>query len=143
MIPALDIAKYIVTKCSNDKKYINIFQLMQILYFLQTTYITIYDELLFEDEFIAKPVAPEIRSVQRCFCCNAAMPIFSQYEDIIIKDAKIKRFVDSYTEQLREIDQIKLRELALPKGSSYDLIYDNKKGYGKTIPNSFLLKLKR
>ena len=60
---ALDVAKYIVDKCTSDKQPVSNLQLQKILYFLQKKYLIDEKRILFSDEIQAwqfGPVVPEV-----------------------------------------------------------------------------------
>lgn len=75
---ALDIAKYIISKCTSDEKPINNLQLQKILYYAQKEFLRV-SSALFDDEFEAWQFGPVIPSVCYQYCGFGALPIRMQY----------------------------------------------------------------
>ena len=63
---AVELSKYIVTKCANDKCPITNLQLQKILYYIQKDYLS-RNELAFDDLFEAWQFGPVIRQVYYYF----------------------------------------------------------------------------
>ena len=64
---ALDIAKYIISKCTSDEKPINNLQLQKILYYAQKEFLRV-SSALFDDEFEAWQFGPVIPSAYYQYC---------------------------------------------------------------------------
>ncbi len=79
MYSALDISKYIVTKCTNDSKAITNLQLQKILYYIQKEYLK-RGYCAFGDPIEAWKFGPVVREVYYYFCGYGAMPIVANYD---------------------------------------------------------------
>lgn len=95
---AIELAKYIVTKCVKDGQPISNLQLQKILYYIQKDYLN-RDELAFPDDIEAWQFGPVVREVYYWFCSFEAMPITAVY-DVSISSDDIKR-VDPIVEEKR------------------------------------------
>lgn len=65
---AMDVAKYIITKCTRDEHPISNLQLQKILYILQKEYLQRDQKCLFFDDFEAWAFGPNIPNVYYYFC---------------------------------------------------------------------------
>lgn len=73
---ALDVAKYIIYKCSRENQLISNTQLNIILYYCQKYYIKQYNQKLFLDDIHIKPFGPCIDKVYNYFCGFGSFPIY-------------------------------------------------------------------
>lgn len=80
MESAMNVAKYIVTKCVNDGTPINNTQLQKILYFVQRRYLRTTGEPLFPENFEAWRLGPVIPDVYYAFCGYGVMKINQKYK---------------------------------------------------------------
>ena len=105
MYSAMEIAKYIINKCTKEKHPISNLQLQKILYYIQKTFLDCGDIAFFED-FEAWQFGPVVREVYNFYCGFGGMPITMKYDiDIsldytniinpIIEEKKRKRTLDS------------------------------------------------
>ena len=75
MCPVLELAKYIVVKCIEDKKSISNLQLQKILYYIQREFLQKLDKPIFEENIEAWPFGPVVPEVYYYFCGAGAMCI--------------------------------------------------------------------
>lgn len=106
LIKALELSKYIVSKCTIENKPISNLQLQKILYYIQYEFLKETGEVLFSDDIEAWKFGPVIPNVYYYFCNFGAMPItikFEKYNDI---NKFVKRFdlIDSVIEERRQQD---------------------------------------
>lgn len=101
MYSALDISKYIVTKCTNDSKAITNLQLQKILYYIQREYLK-SDSRAFDDPIEAWKFGPVVREVYYYFCGYGAMPIVANYD--FMPAPKDRGVIDSIVCAKRELD---------------------------------------
>lgn len=120
MYSAIDISKYIVTKCIKERKPISNLHLQRILYYIQREYLK-RDMLAFEDQFEAWYIGPVIREVYYYFCGNGAMPIISEYKTKIAKSDR--RIVDPIIIDKRELEPWILVEEINKQGGAWDVTY--------------------
>lgn len=73
---AIELAKYIVTKCAEEFNAISNLQLQKILYFIQGEYYRTFGEFIIEDDFEAWQYGPVIPAVYDGYKCNYSAPIY-------------------------------------------------------------------
>lgn len=129
---ALDIAKYVINKCTMEKQPISNLQLQKILYFLQRQYITNNGTVLFNDEIQAWQFGPVVPEVYFQYCGFGSMNISMNY-DISI-DANDSRQIDSIVEEKRCKNPWDLVEETHSEGKAWATIYRNGIGNHMTIP---------
>ena len=120
---AMEIANYIVGKCSKDKCTVTNLQLQKILYFLQREYLHNNGTPLFDDDIEAWQFGPVIPEVYYRFCAFGAMPISSReiVIDPIIED-KLSKYPWDLVEETHQ------------PGGAWDLIYEDGIGNRDVIP---------
>jgi len=117
---AIDIAKYVINKCSIDKKPISNLQLQKILYNLQKEFIK-KGNLLFQDDIEAWQFGPVVPVVYYQYCGYGAMPIKMNYAiDIVEHDRKI---IDDVVNKKRALDPWTLVEETHRRGGAWDKTY--------------------
>lgn len=80
---ALDISKYIVSKCVRENCPVSNLQLQKILYYIQKDFLS-RNRIAFSDEIEAWQFGPVVPNVYYKFCGFGAMPITSDFENISI-----------------------------------------------------------
>ncbi len=78
---AVDLSKYIVSKCVTDGYPISNLHLQKILYYIQKDFLK-RDRIAFADEIEAWQFGPVVPNVYYKFCGFGAMPITSSYSEI-------------------------------------------------------------
>lgn len=121
----LDIAKYIVTKCVEDQKYITNLQLNEIMYIIQRDYLQKKGITLFDDLFEAWRCGPILAEVYYFFCGAGAAPLTDTYkgENIIIVPEDKKR-INKIIANTRELDPWDMMVLVNNKDSAWKRTYD-------------------
>lgn len=132
MAYALDLAKYIVTKCVNDKHAISNLQLQKILYFIQVDSYKRYNKPAFKDDFEAWQFGPVIPDVYYYFCSFGGMPIWNtySYEEVPADEENINRIV----EEKRALRAWDLVEQTHRVGGAWAKTYNDGDGNRKIIP---------
>lgn len=131
---ALDISRYILTKCKRDEHLINAMQLQGILYYAQCEFIKTYGEPLFDDDFEAWKFGPAISAVYYEYSHMGAFKIGADYKDYdkILKDMdeyEIATLNDVIISK-REINALDLMyEISKP----WEKVFDNGEGVGEII----------
>ncbi|WP_425446664.1 Panacea domain-containing protein [Dethiothermospora halolimnae] len=77
---ALEIARYIINKCTVENSPISNLQLQKILYFLQKEYLVNRNSVLFSDEIQAWQFGPVVPEVYYQYCGFGSMAITMNYE---------------------------------------------------------------
>ena len=135
---AVELSKYIVTKCANDKCPITNLQLQKILYYIQKDYLS-RNELAFDDLFEAWQFGPVIRQVYYYFCGNGAMPIISKYDTVIDKSDRCH--VDPIVEEERKLDPWDLVEDTHKQGRAWSKVFNHGQGNKHIIDNDLIRRL--
>lgn len=133
MIAALDLAKYIVSKCTNENKPISNLQLQKILYYIQYGSLKEISECIFYDEIEAWQFGPVVPNVYYYFCNFGAMPInlkFKGYMDII-KDVNNIEMVDNILTIRREQNPWEMVKETHKDNSPWTIVFNQ--GEGKVI----------
>lgn len=130
---AIDIAKYIINKCTLENCPISNLHLQKILYFLQRKYLREKGITLFIDEIQAWQFGPVVPEVYYQYCGFGSFAISLKYYDIDIfdEDAKI---IDDVVVENRSKNPWELVKETHSKGGAWDFIYANGKGNHKVIP---------
>ena len=102
MYTAIDLSKYIVSKCIEDSHPISNLQLQKILYYIQKDFLN-RDDLAFSDAIEAWQFGPVVPNVYYHYCGYGAMPISSAHENYEIHP-KDKDSIDPIMETKRSLD---------------------------------------
>ncbi len=129
---ALDIAKYVINKCTIEKHPISNLQLQKILYFLQRKYIVDNGRVLFIDEIQAWQFGPVVPEVYYQYCGFGSMAIKMNY-DIDINDDDSGE-INDIIEEKRCKNPWDLVEETHSEGKAWAAIYRNGIGNHMTIP---------
>lgn len=125
---ALDVAKYIVSKCTTDGMPISNLQLQKILYYIQTEFLKT-SSALFYDEFEAWQFGPVVPEVYYQYCGFGAIPINMSYdiklEQLGNRDLKI---IDSIVEKKRVKNPWELVDETHKPGGAWDRTYHERGG---------------
>ena len=135
---ALELAKYIVTKCVRDNKTrISNLLLCHILYIIQRESLWRYGKRAFDDRFEAWAFGAVVVGVYYYFCGNGGMPIISTYD---VKPPENKPFIDEIVEKTRELEPWELTKTAYPRRCAWELTFDQGRGNRKIIPDDLILR---
>lgn len=129
---AIDLSKYIVTKCVLDKHPISNLQLQKILYYVQKAYLD-KGMRAFSDEIEAWQFGPVVPESYYRFAGFGAMPISLSYSavDIAPNDRTI---IDSVVEEKRIMDPWDLVEDTHKPNGAWCQVYKDGLGNRKIIP---------
>lgn len=132
MYKAVDLAKYIVTKCWKEDCPISNLQLQKILYFIQKAFLK-QGKRAFSDEMEAWQFGPVVPNVYYKFCGSGSMPITSDFEviDIAQEDLTI---IDKIVEEKRVLNPWDLVADAHKPNGAWNKIYKDGEGSHKRIP---------
>ena len=131
---ALDLSRYILTKCKREDHLIDAMQLQGILYYAQCEFMKNYGEPLFDDDFEAWKFGPAISAVYYEYSHMGAFKIGADYKDY----DKILNNMDEYEiatlndviDSKREIQALDLmHELSKP----WKKVFNNGEGVGEII----------
>lgn len=137
-LSAVDLSKYIVSKCYSDDCPVTNIELQCLLYIIQRKFLACY-MIAFYDDFEAWAFGAVVPNSYYRFCGFGAMPITHINYEINIEE-KRKKFLDLIIETYRENDPFKLiDEVKIPNGA-WETIYKNNKHKKETIPIALIKK---
>lgn len=132
---AIEIAKYIISKCVTDQKPISNLQLQGILYCVQKEFLR-REEIAFEDDFEAWVCGAVIPKVYYRFCGFGAMPITSRYDVDI--DEEIKQIIDDVIKVNRGRNPWDLVADTRRLGGVWEQVYKDGAGYKEVIAKGLI-----
>ncbi|MBS4883243.1 MAG: DUF4065 domain-containing protein [Amedibacillus dolichus] len=135
MINAIDLAYFIITKCSRENCPISNLQLQKILFFIQRDRLRKGDWCI-KDDFEAWPYGPVIPSVYEKFCSYGSMCIDEEFAYHLNK--KVIGDINDIVEYLRNMDPWKLVDETHKKSGSWNFVYNDGSGYKKLIPKNVI-----
>lgn len=133
MFHVLELSKYMVTKCMNEKQPITNLQLQKILYYIQKEFLSM-GEIAFYDDFEAWQFGPVVPNVYYYFCGAGSMPIALRYDTHIKQTDSGMQYVDRIVESKRVLKPWDLVEETHKAGGAWDQIFADGKGLKQTIP---------
>lgn len=134
---ALDIAKYMVTKCADDNQPISNLQLQKILFYIQKEYIR-NGSPLFGDLFEAWQFGPVIPRVYYSFCEFGSMTIIPIVPYQVDIDSNVRKIIDPIIKKKRELYPWDLVNETHKPGGAWDTIYRGGLGNHDIIPNDLI-----
>lgn len=139
MYHAIDLSKYIVTKCVSDGYPISNLQLQKILYYIQKAFLQNGSQA-FADDIEAWQFGPVVPNVYYYFCGYGAMPITASYQTNLVMDFGLN-VVDQIVEAKRTLDPwVMVSETHKPEGA-WSKIYQNGLGNHNIIPIELIKKV--
>lgn len=137
MYRAIDLAKYVVKKCINDKCPISNLQLQKILYYIQRDFLKEKNTPAFNDVIEAWQFGPVVPNVYYEYCSFGSRPISWSLDDYEIEknDQNIINPIIEAKRSLKPWDLV--AETHNPEGAWFE-IYENGKGIHKEIPNQLI-----
>lgn len=127
MQTALNISKYIVSKCIKDGEPISNLQLQKILYYIQREFLKKNDDIAFDDVIEAWQFGPVVPDIYYHYCGYGAMPITSPVESCKLPK-KYTSIIDPIVEEKRKLEPWTLVNETHKKGHAWDKTYKNGKG---------------
>lgn len=138
MNSALDVAKYVITYCSQRDNPISNLHLQKTLYYVQK-YFLMQGKIAFEDDFEAWQFGPVIPSVYYYFCGYGGMEIDQEFDVQLDKSTNL-RSIDSIVYAKMTLNPWELVADTHKKGSAWDEIYNNGHGFQLIIPQDLIRK---
>ena len=136
MYTAIELSKYIVSKCIHDGQPITNLQLQKILYYIQKEFL-IQNDFAFPDDIEAWQFGPVVPSVYYHFCNFGAMPIFIPYSDSDITET-VASIVDPIVESKRLLKPWDMVEETHKPNGAWAQIYQEGLGNHTIIPTSLI-----
>ncbi len=135
---AIDIANYIINKCTIDLKPVSNLQLQKILYYVQRESLW-RGKPAFNDIIEAWQFGPVVPEVYYTYCGFGAMKINLRFKEDIEDNLRI--IIDKIVEEKRTLDPWVLVEETHAKGKAWDEVYNGGAGNHCEIKQD-LIKLK-
>lgn len=132
---AINIAKYIINKCTLDDHPISNLQLQKILYYIQKDFLQNGYEA-FEDEIEAWQFGPVVPDVYYHYCGFGSLPILMNYH-VDIASSDVSK-IDPIVEQKRLLNPWDMVADIHTEGKAWSQIYDNGVGDHHIIPKKLI-----
>ena len=132
---ALDLAKYIISKCTADHRPISNLQLQKILYYVQKVFLENGMEA-FDDEIEAWQFGPVVPEVYYQYCGFGSMSIRMVYDTDICSD--YVNIINPVVEAKRSLNPWEMVEDTHKPGKAWDQIYNNGLGNHCVIPKELI-----
>lgn len=131
---ALDLSKYIVSRCVNDGCPISNLQLQKILYYIQKEFLQTRNEVMFYDDIEAWQFGPVVPNVYYYFCGFGAMPISSPFLCDVSLNDKDSAIIDNIVKSKRTLDPWEMVNETHKRGGAWDKTYKDGNGNRSIIP---------
>lgn len=135
---AIDIAKYVINKCTVEQHPISNLQLQKILFYIQKAFLE-SNMLAFIDEFEAWQFGPVVPEVYYLYCGFGSLCIRMKYQ--IELPSNYLAIMNPIIETKRLLNPWNMVEDTHRPGKAWDQIYNNGLGNHKTIPNNLIKNL--
>lgn len=136
---AVDVAKYIVAKCSKDSVPISNLQLQKILYYLQKEFLQKYKRALFSEDIEAWPFGPVVQDVYYYFCGFGSFPISYFQKSKTVISAEDLSIMNKIIVEKRKLNPWVMVDDTHAKGKAWDLVYREGFGYKNVIPKGLIV----
>lgn len=137
MYSAMEIAKYIITKCSKDNNPLSNLQLQKIMYYVQREFLQKKYVPLFNDDFYAWKFGPVLEEVYYNYCNRGASKIQESYKNIGLTKEE-KEMVDNVVNAKRQLNPWDMVEETHKQGGAWDIVYNYGNGLGKVIEKQLI-----
>lgn len=135
---ALNIAKFVVSKCLSMGKPISNLKLQKMMYYIWIDYYKETKVPLFNEDICAWQLGPVVPEVYYEFCSYAGTPI-TRKSNIVLStsdDILVSKIINNYV----RISASTLVSRTHRKGGAWDQIYRNGQGVRDVIPFSLIKK---
>lgn len=136
MYDAINLAKYIVSKCVKDGSPISNLQLQKILYYIQKDFLS-RNKKAFPDVIEAWQFGPVVPNVYYHFCGFGAMPITISYENTFI-DSRDAVYIDPIVDKKRRLNPWDMVEETHKPNGAWAKIYNDGYGNHEEIPTELI-----
>lgn len=132
---AINIAKYIINKCTIEQHPISNLQLQKILYYIQKSFLQ-NNMVAFDDEIEAWQFGPVVPEVYYQYCGFGSMPIRMNYT--VILSGKDISLMDPIIEQKRFLNPWDMVQDTHKEGKAWAQVYKNGLGNHHIIPKELI-----
>jgi len=137
MYKAVDLSKYIVTKCLADNCPVSNLQLQKILYYIQKAFLK-QGSIAFADDIEAWQFGPVVPNVYYKFCGYGAMPITSSFDGACSVNALDAPMIDKIIDEKKSLDPWDLVADTHKRNGAWDQIYQDGAGNHRLIPRELI-----
>ncbi len=135
MYSALNMAKYIIDKCTKDRNPISNLQLQKILYYIQREFLQ-QGAMAFSENIEAWQFGPVVPEVYKQYCGFGALPIRMRY--VVAIQSSDKNIIDPIIEKKRILNPWDMVSDTHSSGKAWDLIYRGGLGDHQIIPQELI-----
>ena len=135
MYSALNIAKYIIDKCTKDRDPISNLQLQKILYYIQREFLQ-QGAMAFSEDIVAWQFGPVVPEVYKQYCGFGALPIRMRY--VVTIQSSDKNIINPIIEKKRILNPWDMVSDTHSSGKAWDLIYRGGLGDHQIIPRELI-----
>lgn len=135
---ALDVAQYLIRKCTLDGKPISNLQLQKILYYVQAYFLQKEDRALFTDEIEAWALGPVVRDIYVRYCGYGSAEIYETDAPSAPFSQEEMNVMDSIAEEKRRVKVWELVDATHEKGKAWDRVYRDGLGEKEIIPKAVI-----
>ena len=130
MHTAMEIARYIIDKCTGENHPISNLQLQKLLYCIQKSFLR-KGEPAFRDDIEAWLIGPVVREVYHTYCGYGASRIRMRYE--VNLEPNYREVINPIVEEKRDLNPWEFTEEIYALGSAWDATYENGRGSYRVI----------
>ena len=131
MHTAMEIARYVIDKCTRDNHPISNMQLQKLLYCIQKSFLQ-KGGLVFRDDIEAWLIGPVVREVYHTYCGYGASRIRMRYE--VNLESRYREVIDLIIDEKRDLNPWEFAEEIYAPGSAWGATYENGQGNHRVIP---------
>ncbi|MCH5271593.1 MAG: DUF4065 domain-containing protein [Lachnospiraceae bacterium] len=135
---ALEVARYIISRCASLNRPISNLKLQKVLYFVWVDFYRKTGRMLFDDNICAWQLGPVVPEVYYEYCSYAGTPIFLLYTTTIAP--RDREMLDDIISDYLPISANELVNRTHATGSAWDVIYKNGEGNRKVIPFDLIIE---
>ncbi len=138
MYKAIQIADYILSKCTKESSPISNLQLQKIMYYIQRDFLQNTPEALFEEDFEAWQFGPVVPEVYYKYCGFGGMKIRIQEATSYSNDEAIFSKIDTIVESKRKENPWTLVEDTHQPQKAWAYVYKNGAGNHQIISKELI-----
>ena len=135
MYSALNIAKYIIDKCTKDRDPISNLQLQKVLYYIQREFLQ-QGAMAFSEDIEAWQFGPVVPEAYKQYCGFGALPIRMRY--VVTIQSSDKNIINPIIEKKRILNPWDMVSDTHSSGKAWDLIYRGGLGDHQIIPRELI-----
>ena len=135
MYLALNMAKYIIDKCTKDKCPVSNLQLQKILYYIQREFLQ-QGTMAFSENIEAWQFGPVVPEVYKQYCGFGALPIRMRY--VVVIQSNDENIINPIIEKKRILNPWDMVSDTHSPGKAWDMIYRGGLGDHQIIPQELI-----